>query len=184
VITDPCNTCHGAKRIDERRTLSVKVPAGVDDGNRIRLSGEGEAGLNGGPHGDLYVQIHTRPHPIFTRDGNDLHCEVPISITTASLGGELEAPTLDGRVLLKIPAETQTGKVFRIRGKGVKAVNSHLVGDLYCRVIVETPVKLTSKQKDLLREFEKSLKETDTEHAPNENSWGDKVKKFFESLKS
>jgi molecular chaperone DnaJ len=184
VIADPCNTCHGAKRIDEHRTLSVKVPAGVDDGNRIRLTGEGEAGLNGGPHGDLYVQIHTRPHPIFTRDGNDLHCEVPISITTASLGGELEAPTLDGRVLLKIPAETQTGKLFRIRGKGVKAVHSSLVGDLYCRVIVETPVKLTSKQKDLLREFENSLKETDTEHAPHENSWGDKVKKFFESLKS
>ena len=122
MITDPCGTCHGQGRVQEPKTLSVKVPAGVDNGDRIRLAGEGEAGENGGPAGDLYVQIRVKEHAIFARDGNNLFCEVPISFVTAALGGELEVPTLDGKVKLKIPPETQTGKVFRLRGKGVKPV--------------------------------------------------------------
>ena len=181
IITDPCGKCHGQGRVQEQKTLSVKVPAGVDDGDRIRLSGEGEAGLHGGPAGDLYVQIHVRQHPIFTRDENNLACEMPISFVTAALGGELDVPTLGGRVKLKIPAETQSGKLFRLRGKGVKSVRGGDVGDLICRVVVETPVNLTSKQKDLLREFETSL--GGDKHSPKASSWLDGVKKFFEDMK-
>ncbi len=181
IITATCPKCHGNGRIQEHKTLSVKIPPGVDNDDRIRLSGEGEAGVNGGPSGDLYVQINVRPHPIFTREENHLFCEVPISIVTAALGGELEAPTLNGRVILKIPSETQTGKVFRIRGKGVKPVRGGLSGDLHCRVIVETPIKLTPQQKELLREFEKSMHKR---HSPKETSWLDGVKKFFEDMKS
>lgn len=182
IITDPCSTCHGHGRVQEHKTLSVKVPAGVDNGDRIRLSGEGEAGEKGAPAGDLYVQIGVREHPIFSRDENDLYCEVPISFVTATLGGELDVPTLGGRVKLKIPAETQSGKMFRLRGKGVKTVRGSHVGDLMCRVMVETPVNLTTKQKDLLREFENSM-EGDDKHRPKEHSWLAGVKKFFEELK-
>ena len=184
IISDPCNTCHGQGRVQEQKTLSVKVPAGVDNGDRIRLSGEGEAGEMGAPAGDLYVQIAVKPHPIFERDENDLFCEVPISFVTASLGGELEVPTLDGRVKLKIPSETQTGKLFRLRGKGVKSVRSGHLGDLMCRVVVETPVNLNGKQKELLKEFEASLAGGDNKHKPKETSWLDGVKKFFDDLKS
>ncbi|WP_127476763.1 molecular chaperone DnaJ [Sulfurivermis fontis] len=181
IITDPCGKCHGQGRIQEQKTLSVKVPAGVDDGDRIRLSGEGEAGLHGGPAGDLYVQIHVREHPIFTRDENNLACEVPISFATAALGGELDVPTLGGRVKLKIPPETQSGKLFRLRGKGVRSVRGGEVGDLICRVVVETPVNLTSKQKELLQQFEASL--NGDKHSPKASSWLDGVKKFFEDMR-
>jgi molecular chaperone DnaJ len=182
VISDPCGTCQGKGRVEERKTLSVKVPAGVDTGDRIRLAGEGEAGANGGPPGDLYVQVQVRQHPIFEREDNNLFCEVPISFVTAALGGELEVPTLNGRVNLKIPAETQTGRMFRLRGKGVKPVRGGAIGDLLCRVKVETPVNLTSKQKDLLQEFSGELESGDGRHSPQHTSWLDGVKKFFDGL--
>ncbi len=183
MISDPCNTCQGHGRVQKSKTLSVKVPAGVDTGDRIRLTGEGEAGENSGPPGDLYVHINVRPHEIFQRDGNDLYCEVPISITAAILGGEYEIPTLDGRVKLKIPAETQTGKMFRLRGKGVKAVRSHTTGDLMCKVAIETPVNLTKKQKELLQELDDNLKNDTVNHSPRASTWLDGVKKFFENMK-
>jgi len=180
IIPEPCTACHGSGRVEEQKTLSVKVPAGVDNGDRIRLSGEGEAGEKGGLPGDLYVQIRVKPHAIFTREDNNLYCEVPISFTTAALGGELEVPTLDSRVTLKIPAETQTGKVFRIRGKGVKPVRGGMTGDLLCRVVVETPVNLTRAQKELLERFAETMEEGGQHHAPQERGWLDGVKKFFE----
>ncbi len=184
MISDPCGKCHGQGRVQKNKTLSVKVPAGVDNGDRIRLSGEGEAGENGGPAGDLYVQISVREHKIFERDGSDLYCEVPIAVTAASLGGELDVPTLNGRVKLKIPAETQTGKMFRLRGKGVKTVRGSSTGDLMCRVVIETPVNLTKRQKELLEEFDQSLKEDNKSHSPKATSWLSGVKKFFEDMKS
>ena len=183
IIKDPCAKCAGSGRVQQHKTLSVKVPAGVDTGDRIRLSGEGEAGQNNGPPGDLYVQIHVKPHPIFTREGSHLLCGIPISLVTAALGGELEVPTLDGRVKLKIPAETQTGKTFRIRGKGVKPVRGGPRGDILCKVIVETPVNLSAQQKDLLRQFEETLKSGGRRHAPQEGGWLEGVKKFFEDMK-
>ncbi len=182
IITDPCRTCGGAGRVEKRKTLSVKIPAGVDTGDRIRLSGEGEAGMNGGPPGDLYVQIDVREHPIFVREGRNLFCEVPISFPDAALGGELEVPTLDGRVKLKIPPETQSGKMFRLRGKGVTQVRGGGVGDLLCKVVVETPVKLTEQQKALFEELKTSLGES-SKHSPREKSWFDGVKDFFDGLK-
>jgi molecular chaperone DnaJ len=182
IIADPCNTCHGKGRVQERKTLSVKVPAGVDTGDRIRLAGEGEAGENGGPPGDLYVQVQVTPHPIFKRDENNLYCEVPISFVTAALGGELEVPTLNGRVTLKIPGETQTGRMFRMRGKGVKPVRGGPVGDLICRVNVETPVRLTRRQKELLQEFAGEMDQGGSQHNPQAHSWLDGVKKFFDGL--
>ena len=179
VITDPCAPCHGAGRVKKQKTLSVKIPSGVDDGDRIRLSGEGEPGVNGGPSGDLYVQMQVKPHPVFQRDGDDLHCEMPISFTKAALGGEVEIPTLDGQAKIRIPAETQSGKIFRLRGKGIKGVRSHSLGDLLCHVIIETPVNLTEKQKTLLREFE-TLSQNDGDlHNPRAKGWMDKVKEFF-----
>lgn len=178
IVSDPCDDCHGQGRVKEQKTLSVKVPAGVDSGDRIRLANEGEAGENGGPPGDLYVQIQVKDHPIFKRDDANLYCEVPISFITAALGGELEVPTLDGRVVLKVPAETQTGKLFRMRGKGVKPVRGGALGDLLCRVVVETPVKLNSKQKELFRQLDDSLK-GNGKHNPQHHSWLDGVKKFF-----
>lgn len=184
VITDPCGSCHGSGKVSQTKTLSVKVPAGVDMGDRIRLAGEGEAGEQGGPPGDLYVEISVKRHPIFTREDNHLYCEVPISFATVTLGGELEVPTLTGKVSLKIPAETQSGKKFRIKGKGVKPVRGGPIGDLYCKVIVETPVKLTGKQKDLLREFDESVHAGGKGHSPQAHSWLDGVKDFFESLKA
>jgi molecular chaperone DnaJ len=183
VITDPCGDCGGSGRKEKRKTLSVRIPSGVDTGDRIRLAGEGEAGFHGGPPGDLYVQIEVRDHPIFVRDGKNLYCEVPISFVDAALGGELEVPTLDGRVKLKIPSETQTGKLFRLRGKGVTPVRGGGVGDLLCRVQVETPVKLAESQKQLLRDFKSSLEQGDGKHSPRESSWFQGVKEFFEGLK-
>lgn len=183
MISDPCPDCHGQGRKQEQKTLSVKVPAGVDTGDRIRLANEGEAGEQGAASGDLYVQMHVKPHDIFDRDDNDLQCEMPISIGIAALGGEIEVPTLDGRIRLKIPAETQTGKLFRMRGKGVKPVRGGMTGDLLCRVHVETPVKLSNKQKDLIKEFEKSIQEAGKKHSPKHASWGDRMKKFFDDLK-
>lgn len=178
-ISDPCGTCHGAGRLKKQKTLSVKIPAGVDEGDRIRLAGEGELGVNGGPPGDLYVQIHLKPHAVFQRDHNDLHCEMPISFTTAALGGEIEIPTLDGAASLKIPAETQSGRVFRLRGKGIRGVRSHSQGDLMCHVVVETPVNLTERQRELLRELEEITHGNDARHNPRANSWMEKVKAFF-----
>ncbi len=182
IISDPCSKCHGEGRVQKQKTLSVKVPAGVDTGDRIRLSGEGEAGENGGPPGDLYVQIAVREHPIFKRDGSDLFCEVPVSFATAALGGELEVPTLVGKVKLKVPSESQSGKLFRLRGKGVKSVRGSHVGDLLCKIIVETPVNLSAKQKELLREFESTL-QTNGKHSPRYSTWLDGVKKFFDDMK-
>ena len=183
MVRDPCGSCNGQGRTRQSKTLSVKVPAGVDNGDRIRLAGEGEAGEMSGPPGDLYVNIHVKPHPIFAREESDLYCEVPISFVTAALGGELDVPALDGRVLLKIPSETQTGKVFRLKGKGVKSVRGHQVGDLLCRVIVETPVNLSREQKELLRQFERSMEASGGRHSPKAHSWLDGVKKFFEEMK-
>ncbi len=182
VITDPCGHCKGHGRIQEHKTLSVKVPAGVDTGDRVRLSGEGEPGEQGGPSGDLYVQINVREHPIFTREDNNLYCEVPIGFVTAALGGEFQVPTLGGKVVLKIPAGTQTGKMFRMRGKGVKPVRGGVLGDLICRVLVETPVNLTDRQKDLLRELDESVKAGGERHSPHSSSWLDGVKSFFEKM--
>lgn len=184
VIKDPCPACHGQGRVKEHKTLSVKVPAGVDTGDRIRLAGEGESGVQGGPAGDLYVQIHVREHAVFTRDGAHLYCEVPISFTTAALGGELEVPTLDGRVSLKIPPSTQTGKMFRLRSKGVKPVRGGAVGDLLCRVVVETPVNLTGEQKDLLQRLHDSMHDSADRHNPKASGWMDGVKRFFDDLTS
>lgn len=177
IITDPCSSCGGQGRTEETKTLSVKVPAGVDTGDRIRLAGEGEAGMDGGPSGDLYVQVSVLPHEIFERDGKNLYCEIPISFVDAALGGEHEVPTLDGRVKLKIPAETQTGKLFRLRGKGVTPIRGGAAGDLMCRVSVETPVNLNSKQKDLLKEFQQSM--TGDKNSPRQSSWFEGMKNFF-----
>ena len=182
MISDPCENCHGRGRVRKTRTLSVKVPAGVDDGDRIRLSGEGEAGRNGGPPGDLYVEIRVNPHKIFAREGADLSCEVPISFSTAALGGEVELPTLEGNVALKVPAGTQSGKVFRLRGKGVTTVRDPRKGDLFARVAVETPVNLTNDQKELLRKFDKKVQSGGDKHSPRADSWFDTVKRFFERI--
>lgn len=182
-ITDPCPDCRGQGRIRESKKLTVKIPAGVDNGDRVRLGGEGEAGTQGGPAGDLYVQVSVKEHPIFHRQDSDLYCEVPIAYVTAALGGSIEVPTLEGRVTLKIPAETQTGKQFRIRGKGIKSVRGYATGDLLCKVVVETPVHLSREQKDLLTQFQESLDASKQEHSPRTASWFDGVKKFFEGLK-
>jgi len=182
-ISDPCRKCHGQGRVEKSKTLSVKVPPGVDTGDRIRLSGEGEAGPEGGPPGDLFVQMSVRQHPIFERDGKNLYCEVPITFVDAAVGGELEVPTLDGRVKLKIPAETQTGKLFRLRGKGVKPVRGGSVGDLLCRAVVETPVNLNKKQRELLQEFQESLGQGGNAQSPRQSSWFEGVKSFFEEMK-
>jgi len=179
IITDPCSVCHGQGRVRDEKTLSVKIPPGVDTGDRIRLSGEGEAGTHGGPAGDLYVQIQVKPHALFKRQDNDLHCEVPISFVIAALGAEIEIPTLDGKVKLKIPAETQSGEVFRLRHKGVKAEHGHYAGDLYCTVAVETPVNLSAEQKKLLKKFGDALEKDGKNHSPRSATWFDAVKKFF-----
>ncbi len=179
MIASPCKDCQGGGRIKQHKTLSVKIPAGVDNDDRIRLSGEGEHGVNGGPPGDLYVVINIKPHAVFQRDHNDLHCEMPISFTTAALGGEIEIPTLDGKASIKVPAETQSAKIFRLRGKGIKGVRSSGHGDLHCHVVVETPVKLTEKQKELLSEFEAISSKNSDRHNPRAKSWMDKVKDFF-----
>jgi molecular chaperone DnaJ len=182
VVTEPCASCRGQGRTRKQRTLSVKVPAGVDNGDRIRLSGEGEAGRNGGPPGDLYVEVRVREHPIFERDGAHLSCEVPVSFATATLGGGVEVPTLGGNATIKVPAETQSGRVFRLRDKGIRPVRGGATGDLFCRVVVETPVHLTREQKDLLKKFDETLRKDTKRHHPREESWLDGVKRFFSSL--
>jgi molecular chaperone DnaJ len=182
VVTDPCVSCRGQGRIRKQKTLSVKVPAGVDNGDRIRLSGEGEAGRNGGPPGDLYVEVRVREHPIFERDGAHLSCEVPVSFATATLGGSVEVPTLGGNATIKVPAETQSGRVFRLRDKGIRPVRGGATGDLFCRVVVETPVHLTREQKDLLKKFDETMRKDTKRHHPREESWLDGVKRFFSSL--
>ena len=178
-ITDPCTACRGAGRVKKHKTLQVKIPAGIDEGDRIRLSGEGEAGMNGGPPGDLYVVIHLKEHSVFQREGDDLHCEMPVSFTLAALGGEIEIPTLDGHAKIKIPAETQSGQVFRLRGKGIKGVRSTYPGDLLCQVAIETPVKLTERQKELLRELEEINKHDGDRHSPRAKSFMAKMREFF-----
>ena len=180
IIPEPCAACGGAGRIKRNKTLEVKIPAGIDNGMRIRSTGNGEPGTNGGPSGDLYVEIHIKPHPVFQREGDDLHCEMPISFAKAALGGEIEVPTLTGKVSFTVPEGTQTGKTFRLKGKGIKGVRSGYTGDLFCHVVVETPVKLTDKQKDLLREFDRSTNEGGGKHSPQSKGWMDKVKDFFE----
>jgi molecular chaperone DnaJ len=181
IVRNPCDACLGQGRVRRSRTLSVKVPAGVDTGDRVRLSGEGEAGRNGGPPGDLYVEIHVREHPIFERDGVHLSCEVPVSFATAALGGTVNVPTLEGDVALKVPAETQSGRVFRLRDKGVKPVRGGSRGDLFCRVAVETPVHLSAEQRDLIHRLDESLKTHAARHAPRENGFLDGVRRFFAS---
>lgn len=181
IIPEPCRDCGGAGRVKKHKTLEVKIPAGIDNGMRLRHGGHGEPGINGGPPGDLYVEIHIRKHAVFEREHDDLHCEMPISFSTAALGGEIEIPTLDGIARLKIPAETQSGKIFRLRGKGIKNVRNHAHGDLMCHVVVETPVKLTERQKELLREFEQISSDDADRHNPKAKSWMDKVKDFFAS---
>jgi molecular chaperone DnaJ len=180
IIPDPCSACGGAGRVKRNKTLEVKIPAGIDDGMRIRSSGNGEPGMNGGPTGDLYVEIHIKPHDVFQRDGDDLHYEMPISFARAALGGEIEAPTLNGKASFSIPEGTQSGKTFRLRGKGIKGVRSSITGDLFCHVVVETPVKLTERQKELLRELETLTSEGGARHSPQTKTWKDKVKEFFE----
>ncbi len=179
IIPEPCTSCQGQGRIKRQKTLEVKIPAGIDDGMRIRSTGNGEPGMNGGPPGDLYIEIRLRKHDIFERDGDDLHCAVPISFVTAALGGEIEVPTLQGKAAIDIPEGTQTGKQFRLRGKGIKGVRASYPGDLYCHITVETPVKLTEHQRKLLRELDESLQKGGAKHSPSEGSWADRLKSFF-----
>jgi molecular chaperone DnaJ len=183
IIPEPCATCHGQGKIKNNKTLEVKIPAGIDDSMRIRSAGNGEPGANGGPSGDLYIEIRLRKHEIFERDGDDLHCQVPVAMTTAALGGEIEVPTLgkDGasKATIDIPEGTQPGKTFRLRGKGIKGVRSSYPGDLYCHVSVETPVKLTEHQRKLLKELDESLRKGGAKHSPGEQSWSDKLRGFF-----
>ena len=182
VISDPCGTCHGKGLTKENKKLSVKIPAGVDEGDQIRLTGEGE-GVSGGVSGDLYVSVSLKKHSIFTREGVDLHCSVPVSYSTLALGGDLEVPTLDGRAKLKIPSGTQSGKMFRLKGKGTKNVrNAGFTGDLYCEVNVETPLNLTKRQKELIKEFDESLVEGGSKHSPEGSSWSNKIKSFFDDI--
>jgi molecular chaperone DnaJ len=180
VIADPCSPCAGSGRVKRNKTLEVKIPAGIDDGMRIRSTGNGEPGMNGGPPGDLYVEIHIKQHAVFQRDGDDLHCEMPISFAKAAIGGEIEVPTLTGKVSFSVPEGTQSGKTFRLRSKGIKGVRSGFPGDLFCHVVIETPIKLTDRQKDLLREFEQLTAEGGAKHSPQSKSWMDKVKEFFD----
>jgi molecular chaperone DnaJ len=179
IIADPCRDCSGAGRVKRHKTLSVKIPAGIDEGDRIRLAGEGEAGVNGGPPGDLYVVIHLKEHAVFQRDANDLHCQMPVSFTTAALGGDIAIPTLEGQAKVKIPPETQTGQVLRLRGKGIKGVRSSHPGDLLCEIVVETPVKLTERQKELLRELEEINVRDGDRHNPRAKSFMDRMREFF-----
>ena len=181
-IKDPCVDCSGSGRVQKERTISIKIPAGVDQDDRIRLSSEGEAGMKGGPPGDLYVDVNIRSHPIFKREGSNLFCEVPISFTKAALGGTVEVPTIDGAVNLTIPTETQSGEVFRLRGKGVQSYRDRVLGDLFCNIQIETPVNLNADQKNILKSFEESISKSKKEHRPNKNKWTESVKNFFNRL--
>ncbi len=179
LIPEPCVSCHGVGKIKNNKTLEVKIPAGIDDGMRIRSTGNGEPGTNGGPAGDLFIEIRLKKHDIFEREGDDLHCQMPVSFTTAALGGEIDVPTLGGKASIDIPDGTQHGKTFRLRGKGIKGVRSSYPGDLYCHIAIETPVKLTEHQRKLLKEFDESLRKGGAKHSPNEEGWTDKLKNFF-----
>jgi molecular chaperone DnaJ len=179
LIPEPCVACHGVGKIKAHKTLEVKIPAGIDSGMRIRSSGNGEPGTNGGPAGDLYIEIRIKKHDIFERDGDDLHCVVPISFPRAALGGEIEVPTLTGKAAIDIPEGTQAAKQFRLRGKGIKGIRSSYPGDLYCHIAIETPVKLTEHQRKLLKDFDDSLKKGGAKHTPAEEGWTDKLKGFF-----
>ncbi len=182
LIPEPCPACHGRGQLQKNKTLEVQIPAGIDSGMRIRSSGNGEPGVNGGPPGDLYVEIHIKPHPVFDRDGDDLHCTVPVSMVAAALGGSIDVPTLGGRAEIDLPEGTQSGKTFRLRGKGIKGVRASYPGDLYCHINVETPVRLNEEQKRLLRELDESLKKGGDRHSPQTKSWTEKVKEFFKPL--
>ena len=184
MVSDPCKPCRGVGKVKREKTLEVKIPAGVDTGDRIRLSGEGEPGESGSQNGDLYVQVNVKPHEFFEREGSDLHCTVPVSIVTASLGGEMEVPTLKGKAQLKVPEGTQSGKTFRMRGMGVKSVRGGPQGDLLCNVVVEVPVHLSRKQKDLLKAFGESLEGEGGKNTPESAGWLDKAKKFFDDIAS
>ena len=179
IIADPCNTCHGQGQTKTNKTLEIKIPAGIDDGMRIRSTGNGEPGQNGGPPGDLFIEIRLRKHDIFERDGDDLHCQVPVNMTSAALGGEIDLPTLAGKATIEIPEGTQNGKTFRLRGKGIKGVRSSIAGDLYCHIVTETPVKLTEHQRKLLKELDESFKKNRDKHSPNGGGWFEKAKAFF-----
>jgi molecular chaperone DnaJ len=179
IVPEPCIVCAGQGKLKKQKTLEIKIPSGIDDGQRIRSSGNGEPGQNGGPSGDLYIEIRLRKHDIFEREGDDLHCQVPVSMTTASLGGEIDVPTLAGKATIDLPEGTQSGKTFRLRGKGIKGVRSSYPGDLYCHVAVETPVKLTEHQRKLLKELDESFKKGGYKHSPNDQGWFEKAKSFF-----
>ncbi|KQV60457.1 molecular chaperone DnaJ [Pelomonas sp. Root1217] len=179
IIPDPCTTCNGQGKVKKQKTLEVKIPAGINEGMRIRSAGNGEPGVNGGPSGDLYIEIRIKQHEIFERDGDDLHCTMPVSMVTAALGGNIEVPTLGGKAEIELPEGTQHGKTFRLRGKGIKGVRSSYPGDLYCHIAIETPVKLTEHQKKLLKELDESLKKGGERHSPNAKSWTDRVKDLF-----
>lgn len=183
VISDPCSSCHGEGRVRKQSHFSVKIPAGVKQGDRMRLSGKGDAGHRGGPAGDLYIQIRVKPHEIFERNGDDLHCDVPVDFVTTALGGEIDVPTLQGQVKLKIPAETQSGSTFRLRGKGIQSARSSKAGDLLCKIRTETPVKLNTEQKQLLRKFQEGLQKNSKRHSPRADHWFSGVKKFFQAAK-
>ena len=179
VIPDPCNTCNGQGKIKKTKTLEVKIPAGIGEGMRIRSSGHGEPGVNGGPAGDLFTEIRVKPHEIFERDGDDLHCTVPVAMTTAALGGNVEVPTLGGKVEIELPEGTQNGKQFRLKGKGIRGVRSSFPGDLYCHIQVETPVKITEHQRKLMKELDDSFRHGDGKHSPSSKTWSDRVKDLF-----
>jgi molecular chaperone DnaJ len=183
-ISNPCRVCRGEARVRKDKTLAVKIPAGVDSGDRIRLSGEGEAGPSGAPAGDLYVEVHVREHAIFQREQDDLYCEVPIRFSQAALGAEMDVPTLGGHAVIRIPPETQTGKLFRLRGKGVRNVRNGHVGDLICKVVVETPVKLSKEQREMLQQFEATFGDDASAHTPRASSWLDGVRQFWERVTS
>ena len=179
IIPEPCAACGGAGRIKRNKTLEVKIPAGINEGMRIRSAGNGEPGTNGGPPGDLYIEIRIKQHEIFERDGDDLHCTVPVGLTAAALGGNIQVPTLGGTAEIELPEGTQHGKTFRLRGKGIKGVRSSYPGDLYCHISVETPVKLTEHQRKLLKELDESIRKSGDRHSPNSKSWSDRMKDLF-----
>jgi molecular chaperone DnaJ len=179
IIPEPCTTCSGQGRIKKNKTLEVKIPAGINEGMRIRSSGNGEPGTNGGPSGDLYIEIRIKQHDIFERDGDDLHCTVPVGLTTVAIGGGIEVPTLGGKAEIELPEGTQHGKTFRLRGKGIKGVRSSYPGDLYCHISVETPIKITEHQRKLLKELDESFRKSGDRHSPNAKSWTDRVKGLF-----
>jgi molecular chaperone DnaJ len=179
IIPEPCTTCSGQGRIKKNKTLEVKIPAGINEGMRIRSSGNGEPGTNGGPSGDLYIEIRIKQHEIFERDGDDLHCTVPVGLTSVAIGGSIEVPTLGGKAEIELPEGTQHGKTFRLRGKGIKGVRSSYPGDLYCHISVETPIKITEHQRKLLKELDESFRKAGDRHSPNAKSWTDRVKDLF-----